>query len=416
MSIHEFFLMLAVLLLTARLFSEVGTRLGVPGVIGELAAGLVLGPSLLGWVSPDATMKLLAEIGVILLLFEVGMDTDVFRLAQTGAKPVLVALGGVLLPAVGGYAVARYGFDLSLAAALFVAGTLTATSIGITVRVLSDLNRRHSREAQIVLGAAVLDDILGVLLLAFLYDFSIKGETSIADTANVAGYILLFMVLGPFLAKLVASLIDHFDRRAASPGLLVTLVLALILFMSWLAHAVGAPEILGGFAAGLALGQGFRASIAQRLRLPYTSLLNRLLRENPALTHRLEEQIRPLIHTFTPLFFVMVGVSLNLHEVNWGSGFIWALGLSLLLVAYVGKWLAGFCAREPRLTQSAIGLAMVPRGEVGLIFAQLGLNNGILDSQLYAALLIVIALTTALPPFLMKAFYRRYGARLPADA
>ena len=123
-----------------------------------------------------------------------------------------------------------------------------------------------------------------------------------------------------------------------------------------------------------------------------------------------------MIHTFTPLFFVMVGVSLNLREVDWGSGFIWALGLSLLLVAFVGKWLAGFLAREPRLTQSAIGLAMVPRGEVGLIFAQLGLNNGILSGELYAALLVVIALTTALPPFMMKAFYRRYGTRLPADA
>ena len=116
MQIHEFFLMLAVLLLTARLFSEVGARLGAPGVIGELAAGLLLGPSLLGWMSPDATMKLLAEIGVILLLFEVGMDTDVFRLAQTGAKPVLVALGGVLLPAAGGYAGAAW-FKALLAAA-----------------------------------------------------------------------------------------------------------------------------------------------------------------------------------------------------------------------------------------------------------------------------------------------------------
>ena len=118
--------------------------------------------------------------------------------------------------------------------------------------------------------------------------------------------------------------------------------------------------------------------------------------------------MRPLIHTFAPLFFVMVGVSLNLNTVDWSSGFVWQLGGLLLLVGFVGKLAAGFFIKEPRTTQIAIGLAMIPRGEVGLIFAQLGLAQGILDGSLYAALLLVIALTTLAPPFLMKAFYARY--------
>ncbi|MGA7178163.1 MAG: cation:proton antiporter [Thiobacillaceae bacterium] len=410
MEVHDFFLMLAIILISARLFSEASQRVGIPSVIGELVAGVLLGPSLLGWVQPDETMKLMAEIGIILLLFEVGMDTDVFRLAQTGPRPWMVALGGVALPFAGGYWVSHQWFDLSLLASLFIAGTLTATSIGITVRVLGDLGRRHSEEAQIVLGAAVLDDIIGVILLAFLYDFSIKGELNWTETANVALFIVLFMVIGPFVAKFVASVIDRTDQSSSTPGMLITMVLSLILVMSWLAHVLGAAVIMGGFAAGIALGQTFRARLAQSLRIPFTPQINKLLSPSPDLAHRLEEKMRPLIHTFTPVFFVMVGVSLNLREVDWGSSTVWALGGSLLFAGFLGKFLSGYLIRgEPGWVKAAIGLCMIPRGEVGLIFAQLGYGSGILDAEKYAALLIVIALTTLMPPFLLKAFYTRYG-------
>jgi len=150
MELHQFFLYLAIILITARLFSEIAGRYGIPTVIGELLAGLLLGPSLLGWVTPDETMKLLAEIGIILLLFEVGMDTDLFRLAKSGIKPIVVAVVGFVLPFALGYAVCRWGFDLNNLVSLFIGGTLTATSIGITVRVLDDLGQRQADEAQIV--------------------------------------------------------------------------------------------------------------------------------------------------------------------------------------------------------------------------------------------------------------------------
>jgi Kef-type K+ transport system membrane component KefB len=409
MQLYDFFLYLAVILISARLASEVASRFGIPAVIGELAAGLILGPSLLGIVSPDQTMKLLAEIGIILLLFEVGMDTDVFRLAKTGAKPYVVALVGFLLPAVTGFASAYWVFELPLLASLFIGGTLTATSIGITVRVLTDLKRRSSDEAQIVIGAAVLDDILGVLALAFLYQFAVSGEVTAAATTRVGLFILLFMVLAPIAAKLMASIIDHFDQRAESPGLLLTMVLSLILLFSYLAHLVGAPEIMGGFAAGIAMGQRFRVAINERLKLPFTRKLNQIFAASPELSHRLEEQMRPLIHTFSPLFFVMVGVSLNLNTVDWSAPFVWQLAGLLMVVAIAGKWLAGFAIKEPRFVQTVIGLSMIPRGEVGLIFAQLGFANGILNAELYAALLIVISLTTLLPPFALKWVYARWG-------
>lgn len=411
MALHEFFLLLAVVLLGARLLSEVAARLGIPSVIGELAAGLVLGPSLLGWVSVNETLEILAEIGIILLLFEVGMDTDVYRLARAGAKPAVVALVGFGLPFVLGAGASRYGFGLPFLASLFIGGTLTATSIGITVRVLTELGRRSSDEAQIVIGAAVLDDILGVIALAFLYQFAVIGEITLATIGGVSLYIVLFVVLAPVGAKIVAWVIDHYDRKSASPGLLVTMVVSLIMLFSYLAHLVGAPLILGGFAAGIAMGQRFQLSVARRLGIPFTPALNRALAAAPALAERLEHQLRPLIHVFTPIFFVMVGVSLDLSAVDWGSAFVWKLGTALLVIAVIGKWLAGYCIREPRLRQAVIGLSMVPRGEVGLIFAQIGLSNGILNAEVYAALLIVIALTTALPPFALKWTYARWGKK-----
>ncbi|MDH4283748.1 MAG: cation:proton antiporter, partial [Gallionellaceae bacterium] len=355
----------------------------------------------LGWVSPDTTMKLLAEIGIILLLFEVGMDTDLSRLARSGSKPIVVALIGFIFPLALGYVVSAWLFGLPELVSLFIGGTLTATSIGITVRVLNDLGRRQSDEAQIVVGAAVLDDILGVMSLAFLYQFVVEKHASLDALSEVGLYILLFMVLTPLVAKLASTVIDRLDQHAATPGLLLTMALSLILLFSWLAHAVGAPEIMGGFAAGLAFSQhfGFRLWMGNHPALQFKA--------SPKLAHRLEEQMRPLIHTFSPLFFVMVGVSLNLRMIDWGTAFIWELAGTLLLVAFLGKFAAGFAIREPRRNQAAIGLSMVPRGEVGLIFAQLGFSQGILSSELYAALLIVIALTTMAPPLLLKWFYNR---------
>jgi Kef-type K+ transport system membrane component KefB len=398
MELHQFFLFLAIILIAARLLSETVARFGIPSVIGELLAGLLVGPSLLGWVTPDTTMKLLAEIGIILLLFEVGMDTNLSRLVSSGSKPYIVAVAGFILPFGLGYAASAWLFGLPELTALFIGGTLTATSIGITVRVLDDLGKRQSDEAQIVIGAAVLDDIFGVLALAFLYQFAVEQKVSLMALGEVSLYIVLFMVLAPIVAKLAAKLIDRLDRNAASPGLLLTMALSLILLFSWLAHAVGAPEIMGGFAAGLAFSQhfGFKLPLG-KVTLGFEP--------SPQLAHRLEEQMRPLIHTFSPLFFVMVGVSLNLSSVNWGSAFIWGLAGALLLAAFIGKFAAGFFIRESLHNQTAIGLAMIPRGEVGLIFAQLGFSQGILNGELYAALLIVVALTTMSPPFLLKWFY-----------
>ena len=401
METHDFFLTLLIILLTARVFAELATRLQAPSVIGELFAGVILGPSLLGWIEPFAAIKLMAEIGIILLLFEVGLETDVKRLVRTGIKSLVVAMVGFVLPLVLGFSLGYWVFNQPLLVSLFIGGTLTATSIGITVRVLSDLKRQQAPEGQIVLGAAVLDDVMGVVLLALLYEFSIGGGVSILNTGKVLIFVGAFFVLAPVAAKLISLVIRRFDAVSEIPGLIPTSIVSLVLFFAWLAHALGAPELLGGFAAGLAL--------SRRFFLP----LGIALHTDEKFAHRIEDQMKPIVHLFTPIFFVFVGLSLNLREIDWSSSFIWIFSLSLLLASIAGKLIGAFLIKESWPIRWVIGLAMIPRGEVGLIFAELGRISGIFNNEIYAGMVIVIALTTLLPPFIMKWFYGHYAHRLP---
>jgi Kef-type K+ transport system membrane component KefB len=393
MNTDSFFLQLLIILLAARILGEAVARLKIPAVIGEICAGILIGPSLLGWLEPDQTIRLLAEIGIVLLLFEVGIETDISKLMQTGFKPLIAALAGVIVPFVAGFAVSFWAFHLSLLVAFFIGGALTATSIGITVRVLTELNRQHSREAQIVIGAAVVDDIIGVILLAMLYNFSEGGGVSMVATGKVMLSIGIFVILAPFAAKLLSLVIQRFEAKSEIPGMIPASIVSMLLFFAWVAHASGAPELLGGFAAGLAL--------TPRFALPFSAYHN--LKTDHAFVERIETQMKPIVHLFSPIFFVMVGLSLNLRSVDWSSGHIWALALSLLAVAIVGKLASGFfLPGEKASARWMIGIAMIPRGEVGLIFAELGRVGNILDNEIYAALIIVIAATTLLSPFALR--------------
>ena len=404
MNSQTFLLQLLGILIASRVFAELAVRLKFPSVIGELLAGVILGPSLLGWVEPTQTFRLLAEIGIILLLFEVGLETDVMQLVRAGAKSIVVALGGFVLPFLFGFALCFWGFGLEMIVSLFVAGTITATSIGITLRVLSDLKRQHSHEAQIILGAAVIDDILGILLLALLYDFSISGNINFTESGKVLLFVVVFFVLAPAAAKLMSAIIQHFDRESDLPGLIPISIVSLVLFFAWLAHAIGAPELLGGFAAGLAL--------SRRFFLPFGMAMH----GSPGFIEQVEKQMLPIINLFTPIFFVVVGLSLNLKQVDWHSTFVYAFAGSMFLIAVVGKIAGALFLREPMHVRCAIGISMVPRGEVGLIFAELGRVNGILVDDVYAATIIVIALTTLLPPFVLRALYNHYGDRYQRDS
>nr|WP_265331365.1 cation:proton antiporter [Mariprofundus micogutta] len=389
-------------MLFARVLGETAAWLKVPPVMGEMLAGIILGPSLLGWVELNDIIQTLAEIGLIFLLFEVGLDTNLSRLVKTGHKASLVAIGGFVAPFVGGFALSYWLFDLPLLLSLFAGGTLTATSIGVTVRVLRDLKRHKSPEAQVVLGAAVLDDVLGVVLLAVLYEFSVYGGISLTNISKVLIFIAIFMILAPIVAKLMAETIGRYDKKSKISGLIPTTIVTLVLFFAWLAHLVGAPALLGGFAAGLAL--------SRRFFLPFGAAL---MQSDGKFVRRIGHSMRPIIQLFTPIFFVVVGLSLNLQEVDWSSASILMMSFLFIVWAMLSKLAGAAMLKESNPFRWAVGLAMIPRAEVGLIFAELGRVSGVFDNDMYAVMIITIAATTVLPPFILKWFYGRYGHLVP---
>lgn len=395
MDVHNFFLTLFLILVTARILGELFARMGIPSVLGELSAGILLGVSVLGLVEPNDVLKVLAEVGILLLLFEIGLDTDVQRLKDAGSKAIVVALFGAFFPFAGGALFAYYLFDLTLVTSLFIGGTLTATSIGITMRVLRDLQREHTSVAQIVIGAAVIDDILGVIILVFIYDYAINNELSMTNTLNTTIFILLFLLIAPTVANVMSSLVKKFDKHTMMPGLIPTVIVSLIALFAYLSHLFGAPEILGSFAAGIAL--------SRRFILPFGIGL----RHDEEFLEKVKRSIRPISYMFTPIFFVMVGLSINLKVIDFTSFEFWYLALTFLLVAIIGKYIGVFLLRGKNAIEKAlIGISMIPRGEVGLIFAELGRVNGILDNKIYAVLIFVIIVTTIVPPFLLKWLFR----------
>ncbi len=396
---HTFFLHLLTILVAARLFAELAVLVRVPAVIGELAAGVVIGPTLLGWIEPDRVIVMLSEIGIILLLFEVGLETDVRRLVRAGPKALLIAISGLLWPFVGGFWVSLEGFGRPVLESLFIGGALTATSIGITLRVLADLGHHHSHEAQLVLGAAVIDDVLGVVLLAVLDQFASGGNISPADAGRLLTFIVLFFVLAPIAANLISHIINRLDRISQAPGLLPTAVVSLVLFFAWLARQLGAPELLGGFAAGLALSRGFFLPFGLAVAI------------QPHFAERIDQQMRPIVYLFVPIFFVVVGLSLNFRTIDWRSPFIWEFSLALIAIAVVGKLVSALFIRESWSIRRAVGLAMLPRGEVGLIFAEAGRTARIFDDDVYATLVIVIAFTTVTGPLLLRLHYQGFRAK-----
>ena len=395
MEIGNFFLTLFLILLLARFLGELFSRYNMPSVLGEVSAGLLLGASGFGLIEPNEILKILAEIGIILLLFEVGLETDFQRMKESGTKSITVAILGVILPFAFGFIISRYLFDLSFEIALFIGGTLTATSIGITLRVLQDIHMEKTNVAQIVIGAAVIDDIIGIILLVFVYDFSANHNMNFTHTIEVSMMILGFILIAPIVAKALSELILLFKNEKRLPGYMPTIVICLILLFSWASHAIGAPAILGSFVAGIAL--------SRRFFLPF----GMLFQQHEHVAKEVKKTLRPIIQIFTPIFFVMVGLSVDLTVIDFASSTFWYMSSILIVTAFLTKFVGAFFIYQKSFRNNAmIGISMVPRGEVGLIFAELGRVNGILPNDIFAILIFVIIVTTIIPPFVLKKFFK----------
>jgi Kef-type K+ transport system membrane component KefB len=307
----------------------------------------------------------------------------------------VVALFGVLFPFSASLFAGIYLFDLSIGVSLFIGGTLTATSIGITLRVLKDIHKEQTGIAQIVIGAAVIDDIIGVIILVFVYDYAVKQEVSFSNTLHVTAFIFMFLLLAPIAANLLSVFIRKFDSKKKVSGFIPTIIISLILLFAYLSHLSGAPEILGAFAAGIAL--------SRRFFLPF----GLGLRESAEFLQKVKTSMTPIIQLFTPIFFVMVGLSMNIKVIDFSSSTFWYMGSVFLFIAVFGKYIGAFFITQKCSTNKMlIGISMIPRGEVGLIFAEIGRVNGILNNEIYAVLIFVIIITTVIPPFLLKWLFK----------
>jgi len=394
MEIHVIFLYLAILLFFARLTGDIFAKFGIPSVLGEIFVGIILGQSVLGIIPLNDVMRLLAELGIILLLFHIGLEADLKQLKEAGFSAASVAVIGALTPMITGFLISHYVFNYSLITSLFIGGTLTATSIGITVRVLEDIGKMKERFAQIVLGAAVLDDIFGVVVLAALFEFSKSQEINVNATLLLILYIGTFFLFAPVIGKIFAYFVSSISKKLQTLDFVPSVVVAIILLFAFAAHEIGSPEILGAFTAGIAF--------SRRFTIPFAAAFQ----TDKEIIHKIEESLNPLIWLFTPIFFVYVGLQINLRAIDFTSPNFWILSFVLLLVAILTKLIAGVFVKGNRKEKLSIGLSMLPRGEVGLIFAEFGRISGIYDDNLYAVIIFVVALTTLIAPVALKNLWK----------
>jgi Kef-type K+ transport system membrane component KefB len=394
---HNFVLVLLLVFVGARVFGELFAYFGLVAVLGEIFAGLLLGPSgfsLISLSESGPVLKVLAEIGIMLLLFEIGFETDINKLKDAGIQSSILAIGGAVIPFILGFIVSHFYLDLSINTSLFIGGTLTATSIGITMRILKDIGIAKGKLSQIILGAAVMDDLLGILFLVIIYDFISTGEISLLHTGKIFAFILIFFVMAPVVAKAMAKAMRHLSHKRRVPGFIPSFIISLILLFSYIATFLGIPEILGSFAAGIAF--------SRRFMIPFASFLHPQ-KDDKHFLEQVREKMHPIISLFSPIFFVYVGLSIDLSVIDFSSTHFWILSTILIFVAFIGKYVAALFVPDMNLKEKTfLGLSMIPRGEVGLIFAELGRTTEVLDNEIYSILVLVVVVTTLLPPVLMK--------------
>jgi Kef-type K+ transport system membrane component KefB len=380
LTISQFLGMLVVMLAIAKIGGFLMQKLGQPAVLGELIGGIVVGRSWLGLVNPGyEAIHLISELGVVILLFAIGLETDLGRLVKVGATSLTVALVGVALPFALGFAACLL-LRFSPLVAIVAGATLTATSVGITARVLSDLGRLHDVEGQIILGAAVIDDILGLMILTVVAGLTEGKEVSFMGIVKTTASALGFLVATLAIGKLVVPLLFRWAGRIELPGTPTAMALMTAFGLAWLAEACGSAMIIGAFAAGLLV-----VSAPQ--------------------TREIERGITEIGHFFVPLFFVAVGAEVNLSALDPfhpASRFALMTGGVLILVGVAGKLAAGYAPFWFRGNKALIGAGMVPRGEVGLIFAKMGLATKVFDAGLFGAVTMMVIVTTLLAPPCLK--------------
>ena len=402
----------AIMLVFAKVGGEIFERVRQPGVLGELFAGIVLGNLVIfGFngaepLKTNETIAALAELGVIILLFEVGLESDIKEMVEVGWSSLLVAVLGVIAPFVLGWAVSAYFIpDEPRLAHIFIGATLCATSVGITARVFKDLGKLATREARIILGAAVIDDVLGLLILAVVAGAiraaATGGVLSFYDVGLIALKSLAFLIGAIAIGILLMPRMLRGAGRFETRGVLLTFAISTCLFLSWMAAKVGLAPIVGAFAAGLILDE-----------VHYKPAGGRKERD-------LHELLQPVSTVLVPIFFVLMGLKVDLRL--FARVDILGLAFALTLAAIIGKQVCALGVVERGINRLAVGLGMIPRGEVGLIFAGIGATlmlpsaSGVsqpgISSAIFGAVVIMVIITTLITPIALKWSLGRKRAR-----
>jgi Kef-type K+ transport system membrane component KefB len=389
---------LAIILVAAKFGGDLAIRIGQPAVLGELLVGLILGNlTLVGFsglesIKNDAAIDMLSRLGVIILLFEVGLESTVGQMLKVGLSSFMVAALGVVAPFALGWGVGVWLLpDSSHYVHIFIGATLCATSVGITARVLKDLGRSQSNEARIILGAAVIDDVLGLIILAVVVGVIAAadqgGSLSYLDVGSMLGKAIVFLagslLLGVYLSPKLFSLASRLRAR----GVLLAVGLVFCFLLSWLANEIGLAPIVGAFAAGLILEN-----------IHYRDFIER---GEPSL----EELIHPISSFLVPVFFVLMGMRTDLRSFIQPG--VLGLAVALTVVAIIGKQACSLGVLGKGIDRLSVGIGMIPRGEVGLIFVNIGLTltvggERIIDQATFSAVVVMVIVTTMVTPPALK--------------
>jgi len=416
------FLWIAVILLTAKL-SNLVVRYGQPPVVGELLVGVIFGNLALvgcdffGPIREDPVIRFLAELGVVILLFQVGLESNVKKMLEVGPRAFLVACVGVIAPfLLGTFVVGPLLLpEVAFGAHLFVGAVLTATSVGITARIFHDLDKLHTAEAQIVLGAAVIDDVLGLTLLAVVKTIAAVSQVSFFTICWITGKAILFLTTSIFLGQLLALRLGQLFSKF-NPGIGMKFIMAISfgLFFAHIAGEIGLAPIVGAFAAGLVLEPvHFRHfdnptviyDVEASVRGASPELKKTVVNVLESLSHsHIQDLVKPVNYLLVPIFFVLTGMQVQIETLFKLPNLL--LALAITAVALVGKIVSGLVARSAN--KAIVGWGMVPRGEVGLIFAATGRAMGVVSEEVFSLLVIVIMLTTILPSPILHFLLQRH--------
>ena len=390
-------LALAVILVAAKLGGDLAARIGQPSVLGELAVGVLIGNlTMVGFdgfepIKHDGTIDMLARLGVLILLFEVGLESTVSQMVKVGLSSFVVATLGVVAPFLLGWGVSAWLMpEHSIYLHVFIGATLCATSVGITARVFKDLDRSQSNEARVILGAAVIDDVMGLVILSAVTGLIVAADRGSPFTLGTIfwplGKAIVFLAGSLTVGALVSPRVFSLASRLKTPGVLLAAGLGFCFLLSWLANVIELAPIVGAFAAGLILEP-----------VHYRSFIDRG-------EHGLEELVHPIASFLVPVFFVLMGMHTDLQ--SFAQPGVLGLACALTVAAIAGKQVCSFGVIGKGVDRLTVGLGMVPRGEVGLIFANIGLGlvvagERIVDPATFSAIVVMVIVTTmATPPAL----------------